>query len=229
MLWSVCSITMMLMRIMTYHADRSRLEREHRTRSPEADSFSRSGDPMAPDIERKLAAILSADAVGYSRLMAEDGPTADATSTSFGPHSSNATYSAESTPFGLSARMSGRWWTNRRVTARPAIRWPGTSGRAPCMYVCGQSWTHSPSIRVGVGISLSWASCSSVTLWVGDVSGVSRANLGALCVADGELRVMAWYRVASVVTSGGFYMTERGWVPVGGGLMACRGRAWGDS
>ncbi len=27
---------------------------------------------MAPDIERKLAAILSADAVGYSRLMAED-------------------------------------------------------------------------------------------------------------------------------------------------------------
>ncbi len=27
---------------------------------------------MAPDIERKLAAILSADAVGYSRLLAED-------------------------------------------------------------------------------------------------------------------------------------------------------------
>ncbi len=27
---------------------------------------------MAPDIERKLAAILSADVVGYSRLMAED-------------------------------------------------------------------------------------------------------------------------------------------------------------
>ena len=37
MLWSVCSITMMLMRIMTCHADRSRLEREHRTRSPEAE------------------------------------------------------------------------------------------------------------------------------------------------------------------------------------------------
>jgi class 3 adenylate cyclase len=27
---------------------------------------------MAPDVERKLAAILSADVVGYSRLMAED-------------------------------------------------------------------------------------------------------------------------------------------------------------
>ena len=27
---------------------------------------------MAPDIERRLAAILSADVVGYSRLMAED-------------------------------------------------------------------------------------------------------------------------------------------------------------
>ncbi len=27
---------------------------------------------MVPDIERKLAAILSADVVGYSRLMAED-------------------------------------------------------------------------------------------------------------------------------------------------------------
>ena len=27
---------------------------------------------MAPEIERKLAAILSADAVGYSRLMADD-------------------------------------------------------------------------------------------------------------------------------------------------------------
>ncbi len=27
---------------------------------------------MAPDIERTLAAILSADVVGYSRLMAED-------------------------------------------------------------------------------------------------------------------------------------------------------------
>jgi class 3 adenylate cyclase len=26
---------------------------------------------MAPDIERKLAAILSADVVGYSRLMAD--------------------------------------------------------------------------------------------------------------------------------------------------------------
>ncbi len=29
----------------------------------ELDSFSLSGDPMAPDTERKLAAILSADAV----------------------------------------------------------------------------------------------------------------------------------------------------------------------
>ena len=27
---------------------------------------------MAPDIERELAAILSADVVGYSRLMADD-------------------------------------------------------------------------------------------------------------------------------------------------------------
>ena len=27
---------------------------------------------MAPEVERKLAAILSADVVGYSRLMAED-------------------------------------------------------------------------------------------------------------------------------------------------------------
>ncbi len=28
---------------------------------------------MPPEIQRKLAAILSADVVGYSRLMAEDG------------------------------------------------------------------------------------------------------------------------------------------------------------
>jgi class 3 adenylate cyclase len=27
---------------------------------------------MVPEVERKLAAILSADVVGYSRLMAED-------------------------------------------------------------------------------------------------------------------------------------------------------------
>ncbi len=36
------------------------------------DSLSRSGDPMTQPIERKLAAILSADVVGYSRLMAEE-------------------------------------------------------------------------------------------------------------------------------------------------------------
>ena len=59
------------------------------------------------------------------------GPTEDATRTSRGPHSSNATYSGDASPLGLSAAMSGRWGTKRNVTARPTIRRPGKSGRAP--------------------------------------------------------------------------------------------------
>ena len=38
---------------------------------------------MAPEIERKLAAILSADVVGYSRLMAEDDASTVRTLTAY--------------------------------------------------------------------------------------------------------------------------------------------------
>ncbi len=61
------------------------------------------------------------------------GPTEEMTSTSLGPHFSNASYSGDSVSPGLSAAMSGRAGTMRSVTARPAHLWPLASGRAPSM------------------------------------------------------------------------------------------------
>ena len=79
------------------------------------------------------------------------GPTDDATSTSWGPQSSKATYSGDASPFGLSAATSGRWGTKRRVTARPTIFRPGKSGRAPWIIAGGHCFTHIASIRAWVG------------------------------------------------------------------------------
>ena len=48
--------------------------------------------------------------------------------TSLGPHFSDASYSGELTPGGLSAAMSGCYGTMRTMTARPAIFMPLPSG-----------------------------------------------------------------------------------------------------
>ena len=50
------------------------------------------------------------------------------TITSLGPHFSNASYSGELAPAGLSAPISGRCGTKRTVTARPTIFMPLPSG-----------------------------------------------------------------------------------------------------
>ena len=94
---------------------------------------------------------------------------ASMTSTSPGPHNSKATYSADWSPLGLSSTRSGRWGTNRSVTARPAIFWPSCKGREPSTYPMGQFLTHRASIRVWVGISFN---ISRVLSGMGDRSGI---------------------------------------------------------
>mmetsp|Transcript_727 Transcript_727/g.1683 ORF Transcript_727/g.1683 Transcript_727/m.1683 type:complete len:207 (+) Transcript_727:1174-1794(+) len=96
------------------------------------------------------------------------GPTEDITITSLSPTSSNASYSGDSIPPGLSAAMSGRAGANWMVTARPtSFFWPSVSGRAPMMWDVGHPSTHRPSISACVLRLPSLASSSSL-MWPPD-------------------------------------------------------------
>eukprot|EP00966_Prymnesium_polylepis_P190458 4413801-Prymnesium_polylepis.1 len=132
------------------------------------------------------------------------GPTEAITSTDFGPQSSNASYSGDATPTGLSAAMSGRCGTNCSVTARPTHFWPGRSGRAPSMKESGHPMTQRPSMSDWVDRVESFSSSSSLTI-VADAAGPEASILRGCTSAMGTMRPCAGRRTrlamrASIVT-----------------------------